>query len=97
MPCSENHFVPILDELRQREEQNINDCLHSSAPNQRTSEPVLSRPSGRVEGANKGWWGGPRVVANQRCSSFILELSRSSTPQNCQTNLICQVRYCPLR
>jgi hypothetical protein len=61
MPCSDQHFIPILDELRMREEDNIKNNLRSSASNQRPSEPVLSRRSARVEGLNKGRGrGGPR-------------------------------------
>ena len=37
MPCSQDHFIPILDELRQHDDQNANNDPRSSAENLRSS------------------------------------------------------------
>jgi hypothetical protein len=65
MPCSDKHFIPILDELRQREEQSNNPSVSSVAKKKRGGPrpggACPERPAGAVEGARPaGRRGGPR-------------------------------------
>jgi hypothetical protein len=84
MPCSDKHFIPILDELRQREEQTLseNPCRSVVKKGRGGPRPNSGPPRGNLNALKHGRYSaqfaalGTLIALNPRLRETILALAQ---------------------